>query len=86
MAEKLSDQEIVRRQKMQDLIDKGIKPFGHAYNRTHHSAQLKNLYGEKTKEELEAAAEGMEDARDAVELILSDGIQKAMNRYNGKKK
>ncbi|MBQ1758036.1 MAG: lysine--tRNA ligase, partial [Erysipelotrichaceae bacterium] len=53
MAEKLSDQEIVRRQKMQDLIDKGIKPFGHAYNRTHHSAQLKNLYGEKTKEELE---------------------------------
>ena len=53
MAENLSDQELVRRQKMQDLIDKGIKPFGHAYKRTHHSAELKNLYGNNTKEELE---------------------------------
>ncbi len=54
MAENYSDQELVRRQKMQDLAAKGIKPFGHAYKRTHHSAELKNLYGNNTKEELEA--------------------------------
>ncbi|MCI5773756.1 MAG: lysine--tRNA ligase [Erysipelotrichaceae bacterium] len=52
MEQNLSEQEVVRRQKMQDLIDKGIDPFGHAYQRTHRSAQLKELYGEKTKEEL----------------------------------
>lgn len=52
MEQNLSEQEVVRRQKMQDLIDKGIDPFGHAYARTHRSAQLKELYGDKTKEEL----------------------------------
>ena len=31
MEEKLNDQQLVRRQKMQDLRDKGIDPFGHAY-------------------------------------------------------
>lgn len=53
MEQNLSEQEVVRRQKMQDLIDKGIDPFGHAYTRTHRSAQLKELYGDKTKEELQ---------------------------------
>ena len=53
MAERLSDQELVRRQKMEDLKSKGIDPFGEAYKQTHHSQQLKDLYGEKTKEELE---------------------------------
>ncbi len=53
MEQNLSEQEVVRRQKMQDLIDKGIDPFGHAYARTHRSAQLKELYSDKTKEELQ---------------------------------
>ena len=54
MEEKLNDQQIVRRQKMQDLMDKGIEPFGRAYKVTHHSKDLKDLYGDKTKEEIEA--------------------------------
>ena len=53
MEQNLSEQELVRRQKMQDLVDKGIDPFGHAFNRTHRSADLKKLYGDKTKEELQ---------------------------------
>lgn len=53
MEQNLSEQELVRRQKMQDLIDKGIDPFGHAFTRTHRSADLKKLYGDKTKEELQ---------------------------------
>ena len=51
--ENLSDQELVRRQKMEELREKGIDPFGHAFNQTHHSLELKDLYGDKTKEELE---------------------------------
>ncbi len=53
MARNLSDQEIVRRQKMEDLKAKGIEPFGNAYKRTHISNEIRDLYGDKTKEELE---------------------------------
>jgi hypothetical protein len=34
------------------------------------------------KPELEAAAEMIVDAGDAVEMLLSQGIQAAMNKYN----
>ena len=50
---KLSEQEKVRRQKMQDLKDMGVDPFGSAFNRTHKSAQIKEEYADKTKEELQ---------------------------------
>ena len=50
----LNDQEIVRRQKMNELREQGIDPFGHAYERTHRSGELRALYGEKSQEELEA--------------------------------
>lgn len=49
---KLTQQEQVRRQKMQDLIDMGVDPFGHAFKRTHKAAEIKNAYGDKSKEEL----------------------------------
>lgn len=50
---KLTEQERVRRQKMQDLIEMGIDPFGHAYHRTHKTGDILPVYGDKTKEELE---------------------------------
>ncbi|MEG0077961.1 MAG: lysine--tRNA ligase, partial [Anaerorhabdus sp.] len=50
----LSEQEVIRRQKMEELKEKGIEPFGAAYDRTHRSLEIKETYGEKTKEELEA--------------------------------
>ena len=50
--EKLSEQEIIRRQKMDELRDMGIDPFGHAYQRTHKSGALRAQYEECTKEEL----------------------------------
>ena len=53
MEQNLSEQEIVRRQKMEELRAKGIDPFGHAFHRTHRSAQLRELYGEKSQQELE---------------------------------
>ncbi len=54
MAEvKLSEQEKVRRQKMQDLIDMGIDPFGQRYDRTTTSGKIEAEFGQMTKEELQ---------------------------------
>lgn len=53
MEQKLTEQELVRRQKMEELKEHGIDPFGSAYERTHKSGQLKEAYGDKEKEELE---------------------------------
>lgn len=51
--QRLTEQEIVRRNKMQDLIDKGIDPFGSRYDRTATSKSIKEAYLDKTREELE---------------------------------
>lgn len=51
--EKLTEQEIIRRQKMEDLREMGVEPFGHAYKRTHKSGQIRAEYEECSKEELE---------------------------------
>jgi lysyl-tRNA synthetase class 2 len=52
----LTDQEIVRREKLQKLIAKGIDPFGQKFQTTHHSLDAKKLAEGKTHDELEAAA------------------------------
>ena len=52
----LTDQEIVRREKLQKLIAKGIDPFGQKFPTTHHSLDAKKLAEGKTHDELEAAA------------------------------
>ena len=39
--EKLTEQEKIRRQKMEELKEMGIEPFGQAYERTHKSGQIR---------------------------------------------
>lgn len=51
--QRLTEQEIVRRNKMQDLINKGIDPFGSRYDRTATTKSIKEAYLDKTREELE---------------------------------
>ena len=51
---KMNDQEVVRRQKMDALAEKGIDPFGQAFAVTAHAEDLRSAHGEKTSEELEA--------------------------------
>lgn len=51
--ENLTEQEIVRRRKMEELREMGIDPFGEAYKRTHRSGQIHKEYGKCEKEELE---------------------------------
>lgn len=53
METNLTEQELVRRQKMEELKEKGIAPFGQAYERTYKSGQIKEAYEGKEKEELE---------------------------------
>ena len=53
MEEKLNDQELVRRQKVEKLKELGIDPFGQAYDRTHYSSDIKELVAGKSNEEVE---------------------------------
>lgn len=50
--EELNDQMLVRRQKMEQLREEGIDPFGQRFDRTHQSAELHELFDQRTKEEL----------------------------------
>ena len=53
---KFSEQELVRREKLQELIDKGIDPFGQKFDVTAYSKEIKEKYGDNTHEELEEMA------------------------------
>ncbi|MDO9629637.1 MAG: lysine--tRNA ligase [Acholeplasmataceae bacterium] len=43
--EDLKEQQIVRREKAQELKEKGVDPFGHKYDRTHSSKDLFDQFG-----------------------------------------
>lgn len=49
---RLTQQEQVRREKMNVLIEKGVDPFGEKFERTATSESIKNQYGDKTQAEL----------------------------------
>lgn len=53
MAQKLTEQEIIRRGKMEKLIEHNVDPFGSKFVRTDNSTSIKIKAGEYTKEELE---------------------------------
>ena len=53
MERKFNDQQLARRKKLDDLVAKGINPFGNAYTRTANSKSIKDTYGSCSKEELE---------------------------------
>ena len=51
-----SEQELVRREKLDFLRQRGIDPFGQRFDVTHFSKQIKETYANKTHEELEEMA------------------------------
>ena len=53
MKQKLTQQEQVRRDKMKDLMDMGIDPFGHAFKRDAKCGEIVAKYDGFSKEELE---------------------------------
>lgn len=55
LSEELNDQLLVRREKLKNLYEKGIDPFGKRYERTHTSKDIAAEFGELTKEQLEEA-------------------------------
>lgn len=52
----LNDQMIKRREKMTELRDAGIDPFGHRFDRTHMASELHALYDDVSGEDLETQA------------------------------
>ncbi|MBR3839808.1 MAG: lysine--tRNA ligase [Erysipelotrichales bacterium] len=48
----LTEQEIVRRNKLSEYEARGVAPFGHAFERTHRTKEIIDTYAENTKEEL----------------------------------
>jgi len=50
--EELNDQMLVRRQKMEELQEKGEDPFGERFDRTHNSSEIHEVFDARTKEEL----------------------------------
>lgn len=54
--DELNDQLLVRRQKMLDIRESGIDPFGSRFERTHLSGDIHKKYEEFSKEELEEAS------------------------------
>lgn len=52
MSEEMNDQMLVRRQKLQELYDLGIDPFGSKFNRSGLSSDLKEEWDKYSKEEL----------------------------------
>lgn len=53
MEEKLNDQELVRREKLQKLRDMGVDPYGERFDRTDDSKTCREKIQNKTNEELE---------------------------------
>ena len=52
MEHKLTEQEIIRREKIAYLEELGIDPFGQRFDRTHNTASYKEAFKEYTKEQL----------------------------------
>lgn len=70
----LTDQEIIRRKKVEELKELGVDPFGHRFEVTTHAAEIFRAFGEKTKEEL---AELNINIRMAGRIVLKRGQGKA---------
>ena len=69
----LSEQQIIRREKAEELRKKGIDPFGQAFNRTHHIINIINDYDSLSKEDLE---------KDKIEVTIAGRI--VLKRGQGK--
>jgi len=70
-----TEQELVRREKAEDLRNKGIDPFGHKYDVTAYSKDLKEAYDRYSKEELQEMA--LDYVRIAGRIMTKRGKGKA---------
>ncbi len=70
----LTDQEIIRRKKVEELNELGVDPFGHRFDVTTHADEIFRAFGEKTKEEL---ADLNINIRMAGRIVLKRGQGKA---------
>jgi len=62
MKRNFSEQELVRREKLTALREKGVDPFGNSYKQINHSKELFNKYDKYDKEQLETMNETVQIA------------------------
>ena len=74
MERQLIDQEIVRREKVNKLIELGVRPFGQRYDVTHHTKNIFDAYGNLNKEQL---SENQINVKVAGRIVLKRGQGKA---------
>ena len=72
--DELNDQLLVRRQKMEDLRENGLDPFGSRYERTHLSNEIREAFEELTKEDLD---ETVHEVKIAGRIMTKRGKGKA---------
>ena len=72
--DELNDQLLVRRQKMEDLRENGLDPFGSRYERTHLSNEIREVFEELTKEDLD---ETVHEVKIAGRIMTKRGKGKA---------
>jgi lysyl-tRNA synthetase class 2 len=72
--DELNDQLLVRRQKMLDIRESGLDPFGSKFERTHLSSDLHEKYEESSKEELD---EALHEVKIAGRIMTKRGKGKA---------
>ena len=76
----LTEQEQVRRSKLEKYAELGVNPFGQKFERTHSSVQVKNEYSNKTEEELAKKDKVISDRK--ILLKESGSIAEASLRLN----
>lgn len=72
--DELNDQLLVRRQKMEEIRENGLDPFGSRYERTHLSNEIREAYEELSKEELD---ETVHEVKIAGRIMTKRGKGKA---------
>ncbi|MBD7986330.1 lysine--tRNA ligase [Sporosarcina sp. Sa2YVA2] len=72
--DELNDQLLVRRQKMEEIREVGLDPFGSRYERTHLSNEIREAYEELSKEELD---ETVNEVKIAGRIMTKRGKGKA---------
>ena len=72
--DELNDQLLVRRQKMEELRESGLDPFGARFERTHLSKEIREAYEGLSKEELD---ETVHEVKIAGRIMTKRGKGKA---------
>ena len=77
-----TEQEQVRRDKVQDLIEKGVEPFGSKFDVTSNSKIIKFEHANQSKEELEELKVFVKVAEEFVQNVVKVKLASSIFKIN----